>query len=103
LFSVIFTVIYHFAVAFLLFSILIPITQQAINLGLAYRVIMAFLAVFCTNSINIFAGVNGLETGQSLVIACSIFLHSTIQLLWAHETSDTTSLLAIIFTLPFIT
>lgn len=51
---------------------------QTFNLGLIYYIYMAMLAVFCTNSINIYAGINGLEVGQSLIIACSIFLHNTI-------------------------
>lgn len=34
------------------------------------------LSVFCTNSINIYAGINGLEVGQSLIIACSIMLYN---------------------------
>ena len=39
---------------------------------------MGNLAVFCTNAINIYAGINGLECGQSLIIALSIFMHNTI-------------------------
>ena len=34
-----------------------------VDLGLAYKVYMVLLAVFCTNAINIYAGVNGLEAG----------------------------------------
>lgn len=49
---------------------------------------MGMLAVFCTNAINILAGVNGLEVGQSVVIASSIALFNLIELsgtLWqAH-------------------
>ena len=36
------------------------------------------LAVFCTNSINIYAGINGIEAGQSFIIACFILLHNVI-------------------------
>lgn len=36
------------------------------------------LSVFCTNSINIYAGVNGLEVGQSIVIGCAIILFNII-------------------------
>lgn len=43
-----------------------------------YYIYMGMLTVFCTNSINIYAGVNGLECGQSLIIACSIMLHNLI-------------------------
>lgn len=33
---------------------------------------MGLLAVFCTNSINIHAGINGLEVGQTVVIAFAV-------------------------------
>lgn len=35
------------------------------------QVYMIMLVIFCTNSINILAGVNGLEAGQTFVIACA--------------------------------
>ena len=38
------------------------------------------LAVFCTNAINIYAGINGLEVGQSVVIAFSIIVFNIIEL-----------------------
>lgn len=38
------------------------------------------LAVFCTNAINILAGINGLEVGQSIVIALSIIIFDIIEL-----------------------
>lgn len=34
-----------------------------IDLGIFYKVYMSMLAVFCTNSINIYAGINGIEVG----------------------------------------
>ena len=37
------------------------------------------LAVFCTNAINIYAGINGIEAGQSLVIACSVIIFNVIE------------------------
>ena len=49
-------------------------------LGFLYYVYMGMLAVFCTNAINILAGVNGLETGQSVVIAVSILAFNAIEL-----------------------
>jgi UDP-N-acetylglucosamine--dolichyl-phosphate N-acetylglucosaminephosphotransferase len=42
---------------------------------------MGMLAVFCTNAINILAGINGLEVAQSLVIGCSIIAFNTAELL----------------------
>ncbi|KAE8752544.1 hypothetical protein FOCC_FOCC000666 [Frankliniella occidentalis] len=60
----------------------------SLNLGPLYYIYMGMLAVFCTNAINILAGVNGLEVGQSVVIASSIALFNVIELsgaLWqAH-------------------
>lgn len=49
-----------------------------IDLGILYKVYMSMLAVFCTNSINIYAGINGIEVGQSFIIGCFIFLHNII-------------------------
>ena len=40
---------------------------------------MGMLAVFCTNAINIYAGINGIEAGQSLVIACSVIVFNIIE------------------------
>jgi UDP-N-acetylglucosamine--dolichyl-phosphate N-acetylglucosaminephosphotransferase len=41
---------------------------------------MVLLTVFCTNSINILAGINGLEAGQSLIIALAVLTHNLLQL-----------------------
>ncbi len=41
---------------------------------------MVALTIFCTNSINILAGVNGLEAGQTFIVACAVLLHNLVQL-----------------------
>lgn len=51
-----------------------------VDLGVLYYLYMGVLAVFCTNAINILAGVNGLEVGQSAVICISIIVHNVIEL-----------------------
>ncbi|XP_030320498.1 UDP-N-acetylglucosamine--dolichyl-phosphate N-acetylglucosaminephosphotransferase isoform X5 [Calypte anna] len=51
-----------------------------LDLGILYYVYMGLLAVFCTNAINILAGINGIEAGQSLVIAASIMIFNIIEL-----------------------
>lgn len=51
-----------------------------VNLGLFYLIYMGMLAVFCTNAINIYAGINGLEAGQSYVIGCAVLLHNLIEI-----------------------
>lgn len=43
---------------------------------------MAMVSTFCTNSINILAGVNGLEATQALIIAVSIALNDALYLPW---------------------
>lgn len=45
---------------------------KILNLGWLYYVFMGLLAVFSTNAINIYAGINGLEAGQSLVISAAV-------------------------------
>ncbi|XP_048127116.1 UDP-N-acetylglucosamine--dolichyl-phosphate N-acetylglucosaminephosphotransferase-like [Rhodamnia argentea] len=60
---------------------LIPyVGMEILNLGWIYKLYMGLLAVFCTNSINIHAGLNGLEVGQTVVIAAAILLHNIIQI-----------------------
>uniref|UniRef100_A0A7N0VB34 UDP-N-acetylglucosamine--dolichyl-phosphate N-acetylglucosaminephosphotransferase n=1 Tax=Kalanchoe fedtschenkoi TaxID=63787 RepID=A0A7N0VB34_KALFE len=60
---------------------LVPIVGlEILDLGWIYKLYMGLLAVFCTNSINIHAGLNGLEVGQSVVIACAILIHNVMQI-----------------------
>ncbi|XP_075503309.1 uncharacterized protein LOC142540803 isoform X2 [Primulina tabacum] len=48
---------------------LVPyIGLEILDLGWIYKLYMGLLAVFCTNSINIHAGINGLEVGQTILI-----------------------------------
>lgn len=67
--------------------------------GFLYYIYMGMLAVFCTNAINILAGINGLEVGQSVVIAASIAVFNLVELrgdLWeAHQFS-------LFFILPYL-
>ncbi len=48
-------------------------------IGIFYYIYMSMVAVFCTNAINILAGVNGLEVGQSIIIAISILIFNLIE------------------------
>ncbi|XP_041028637.1 LOW QUALITY PROTEIN: UDP-N-acetylglucosamine--dolichyl-phosphate N-acetylglucosaminephosphotransferase-like [Juglans microcarpa x Juglans regia] len=60
---------------------LIPyVGPEVLDLGWIYKLYMGLLAVFCTNSINIHAGLNGLEVGQTVVIASAILIHNTMQI-----------------------
>lgn len=49
-------------------------------LGILYYVYMGMLAVFCTNAINILAGINGIESGQALFISGSIIIFNFLEL-----------------------
>lgn len=68
--------------------------SRVVDLGLLYYVYMALLSVFCTHSINILAGINGVEVGQALIIAFSLCLNDalylpfTSALLSKEKTSD---------------
>ncbi|KAK4535116.1 hypothetical protein CDCA_CDCA03G1141 [Cyanidium caldarium] len=53
---------------------------RLLDLGWIYKLYMLLLAVFCSNAINIHAGINGLEVGQSLIIGCAVALHNAAHL-----------------------
>ncbi|TBU26006.1 N-acetylglucosaminephosphotransferase [Dichomitus squalens] len=54
-----------------------------LHLGPLYYVYMSLLSTFCTNSINILAGINGSEVSQAVVISLSIILNDLLFLPWA--------------------
>ncbi|KAG8691849.1 tunicamycin resistance protein, partial [Ceratobasidium sp. 423] len=56
-----------------------------IDLGPLYYLYMALLSTFTTNSINILAGMNGIEAGQALVIAVSVALNDLLYLPWSFR------------------
>ncbi|CDW60532.1 UDP N acetylglucosamine dolichyl phosphate [Trichuris trichiura] len=87
-------------------SVAVPIQLQPIfgavfNLGILYYAYIGMLAVFCTNAINIYAGINGLEVGQSLVIALSIIAFNIIQIL-RLESQLSFHLFSLYFTVPYV-
>ncbi|XP_045581922.1 UDP-N-acetylglucosamine--dolichyl-phosphate N-acetylglucosaminephosphotransferase isoform X2 [Procambarus clarkii] len=51
-----------------------------LNIGPLYYLYMSMLAVFCTNAINIYAGINGLECGQAVVIGASVAVFNVVEL-----------------------
>ena len=44
----------------------------SVDIGFLYYLYMGFLAVFCSNSVNILAGINGLEVNSFYTILCWI-------------------------------
>ncbi|KAG0094075.1 tunicamycin resistance protein [Podila epicladia] len=77
-----------------------PLIGQLIDLGPLYYVYMGMVAIFCTHSINIMAGINGVEVGQSLVIACSIAINDMLFL--QSPSSGPKAIEAHLFSLYFI-
>lgn len=51
-----------------------------VYLGLLYHIYMGNIAIFCTNAINIYAGINGIEVGQSFIIGCFIVMYNIIEI-----------------------
>ncbi len=75
------------------------IGAKLVELGPFYKVYMGLVAVFCTNAINIHAGINGLEAGQSFVIGCAVLLHNVLEL---NSPSGGSHLFSLMLILPFL-
>ena len=72
-----------------------------VDLGGFYFLYMGLLAVFSTNTINIYAGINGLEAGQSLVIAVAVATANVYELSCGAG-ADSPHLFSLLLALPFI-
>lgn len=72
----------------------------SIDISFFYYVFMGMVIVFCTNAINIYAGINGLESGQALVVSISICIFNLIQLYRVNE-QFWGNLLSLYFLIPF--
>jgi UDP-N-acetylmuramyl pentapeptide phosphotransferase/UDP-N-acetylglucosamine-1-phosphate transferase len=84
-----------------------PYLGNLIDLGWLYYAYMAAIAIFCPNSINILAGINGIEVSQSIVIGFLLLFNDVLSLYVAptspnpHPASDP-HLFSIYLLLPFI-
>ncbi len=99
----------------------------AIDLGILYQVYMGLLAVFCTNvlghclckarpspppthfycwllvqAINIYAGINGLEVTQSVIIGCAIIVHNLWELSMGEAAIASNHLFSLLLITPFV-
>ncbi|KAJ5671196.1 UDP-N-acetylglucosamine-dolichyl-phosphate N-acetylglucosaminephosphotransferase [Penicillium longicatenatum] len=90
--------------------VVVPVPLQAylggfIDLGWLYYMYMAAVAIFCPNAINMFAGINGIEVAQSLVIAVQLLFNDALYLTpitpYPNPATDS-HLFSIYFLLPFI-
>lgn len=67
---------------------------RLLQLGVLYHLYMALLSIFCTNAINIYAGINGLEAGQSVIIAAFVLAHNAMNVDVAGPVDDALGLRA---------
>lgn len=78
-----------------------------LNLGVVFSVFVFLLTVFCINSINIYAGINGLEVGQSIVISVFSVVYAGLSFIVNSSSeslshSDANCKFVTIASLPFI-
>jgi UDP-N-acetylmuramyl pentapeptide phosphotransferase/UDP-N-acetylglucosamine-1-phosphate transferase len=82
-----------------------PYLGAIINIGWIYYAYMAAIAIFAPNSINILAGINGIEVSQSIVIAVLLLINDSLYLSpitdYPHPATDS-HLFSIYLLLPFI-
>ncbi|BCR96406.1 UDP-N-acetylglucosamine--dolichyl-phosphate N-acetylglucosaminephosphotransferase [Aspergillus luchuensis] len=82
-----------------------PYLGSTIDLGWLYYAYMAAVAIFCPNSINMLAGINGVEVAQSLVIAVLLIANDVLYLApitpYPHPATDS-HLFSLYFLLPFV-
>lgn len=71
---------YNGATSVVVPKLLRPILGGIIDLGFFYYFYMGNIAIFCTNAINIYAGINGIEVGQSFIVGCFIVIHNIIEI-----------------------
>ncbi|GMM33911.1 UDP-N-acetylglucosamine--dolichyl-phosphate N-acetylglucosaminephosphotransferase [Saccharomycopsis crataegensis] len=90
-------------------SILVPsviakyLNQTTVDLGVFYYGYMAAIAIFCPNSINILAGVNGLEVGQSVVLALIFLINDFCYIFFSRFPSSISShLFSVCLLIPFL-
>ncbi|KAL4761982.1 UDP-N-acetylglucosamine--dolichyl-phosphate N-acetylglucosaminephosphotransferase [Aspergillus foveolatus] len=80
-----------------------PYLGAFLDLGFLYYVYMAAVAIFCPNSINMLAGINGVEVAQSLVIAVLLMINDALYLITPSRHPATDShLFSLYFLLPFV-
>ncbi|KAL1296980.1 hypothetical protein AAFC00_004579 [Neodothiora populina] len=82
-----------------------PYLGELVDLGSLYYLYMSAISIFCTNSINILAGINGIEVAQSVVIGLLLLLNDSFYLIPSaphpHPAEDS-HLFSVYLLLPFI-
>lgn len=75
--------------------------DEYLNLGLFYYIFMLMFVIFCTNAINIYAGINGLEVGQTLVLTLFVILYNLVEVTTKAD-CDEIHVLSLQILLPFL-
>ncbi|CAK7892896.1 UDP-N-acetylglucosamine--dolichyl-phosphate N-acetylglucosaminephosphotransferase [[Candida] anglica] len=75
-----------------------------LDLGIFYYIYMSAISIFSPNSINILAGINGLEVGQSIILAVILLLNDFCYLVSTSisQAAHDSHLFSAIFLIPFI-
>lgn len=81
---------------------LLNLKKTTVDLGWAYYIYMGAFAIFCPNSINILAGVNGLEVGQSILIGITFLINDVLYLTIGPEPARESHMFSAILIIPFI-
>lgn len=77
----------------------------AVDFGVFYYIFLAMLSVFGTNAINILAGLNGLEVGQSIIVTAASIANVLIQMnrhSWDAWQFNTETVFALYLLVPFL-
>lgn len=74
---------------------------EIVELGALFMVFMGLQAVFCTNSINILAGINGVEAGQAYIIGASCLFFKMYDIVRADHAGEN-ELFAVFLLFPFL-
>lgn len=77
--------------------------RELVDLGILYYGYMSAFSIFSPNSINILAGINGIEVSQSIVVALLLAFNDALYLLtpYPHPATDS-HLFSLYFLLPFL-
>ena len=73
---------------------------DCLNIGYLYHVYIICLMVFCTHCVNIYAGINGLEAGQVLVVSSFLLFHSLCY--WSETRESQAAMLLLPFTMTTV-
>lgn len=73
-----------------------------IDLGWMYYAYMVSMTIFCPNSINILAGINGLEVGQSIILGVLALTNDALYLSMGPPASRESHRFSAVVVLPFL-